>query len=56
MSLKSNIHRKLFGCDYFGWRYYCDNAVRRQRRDDKRRAKRKVRRERKRLDTEEDTV
>lgn len=46
--MKSNIHRKLFNPDYFGWHWYCKNAALRQKRDDKRMAKRVARRERKR--------
>ena len=47
MGMKSNIHRKLFHPDYFGWHWYCKNAARRQRRDDKQMAKKAARKNRK---------
>ena len=45
--MKSNIHRKLFNPDYFGWHWYCKNAARRQRKYDKQMAKKAARRNRK---------
>lgn len=45
--MKSNYHRKLFRPDYFGWRYYCDGAALRQKRSDKKQAKKAARIERK---------
>lgn len=50
--MKGNQHRKLFRPDYFGWYCYCDGARRRQRQSDKHIAKRKARRERKRVEAE----
>ena len=44
---KSNIHRKLYNPDYFGWHYYCFGARRRRRKYDKQRAKEAARHERK---------
>lgn len=46
--MKNNVHRKLYRCDYFGWRYYCPNAARRTRKFDKHQAKILARKERKR--------
>lgn len=51
--MKGNQHRKLFNPDYFGWRYYCQNAARRQKQYDKQQAKRAARRERKASATDE---
>lgn len=45
--MKGNHHRKLFNPDYFGWRFYCPGAIRRQRQSDKHLAKKAARRERK---------
>ena len=45
--MKGNYHRKLFSPDYFGWRFYCFGARRRQRQSDKHQAKKAARRERK---------
>ena len=42
--MKSNIHRKYYRPDYFGWFMYCQHAALNQKRFDKRQAKRKVRR------------
>lgn len=50
MAMKSNIHRKLFSPDYFGWKYYCDGAALRQKRSDKKAAKKVARKERKKID------
>ena len=44
MNMKSNIHRKLYRPDYFKWFMYCQHAALNQKRFDKRKAKRKVRR------------
>lgn len=44
---KNNNHKKLFGIDWFGRRYYCQNARLRQLRDDKKMAKKQARIERK---------
>ena len=46
--MKGNQHRKLYSPDYFGWRFYCFGARRRQKQSDKRAAKKAARRERKR--------
>lgn len=45
--MKGNQHRKLFNPDYFGWRYYCYGARRRQKKFDKQQAKVAARKERK---------
>jgi hypothetical protein len=45
--MKGNYHRKLFRPDYFGWHYYCDGAALRQKRSDKKQAKKAARKERK---------
>lgn len=42
--MKSNIHRKLFRCDYFAWLFYRSRASERQRRQDKHDARRRYRR------------
>lgn len=42
--MKSNIHRKYYKPDYFAWFRYCQHAALNQKRFDKQRAKRKVRR------------
>ena len=42
--MKSNIHRKYYRLDYFSWFMYCKHAALNQKRFDKRKAKRKVRR------------
>lgn len=52
--MKSNIHRKLFSPDYFGWRYYCKNAARRQKHSDKQMAKKAARKARKTMEVDED--
>lgn len=53
-TMKSNIHRKLFSPDYFGWRYYCKNAARRQKHSDKQMAKKAARKARKTMEVDED--
>jgi len=53
--MKNNDHRKLYRPDYFGWRYYCQKAALRQRRYDKKRAKKAARTERKNEIREADT-
>lgn len=52
--MKGNQHKKLFNPDYFGWKYYCDGARRRQKQSDKHIAKRTARRERKKIEAEGD--
>ena len=47
MSEKGNSYRKLFHCDYFAWRFYCDHARRGTKRTDKRRAIKAARKARK---------
>lgn len=41
--MKSNFHRKIFNPDYFAWHCYCKGAALRQKRSDKKTAKRAVR-------------
>ena len=55
--MKNNYHRALFHPDYFGWHYYCDGAARRQKRSDKKQAKKAARIDRKKIseDDEDET-
>ena len=41
--MKSNEYRKHFRADKFGWKYYVDNAARRQRKFDKQQTKKRFR-------------
>ena len=51
--MNSNIHRKLFNPDYFGWRWYCKNAARRQKHSDKHMAKKAARKARKTMEVDD---
>lgn len=46
--MKSNEYKKYFRADKWGWKYYVDNAARRQRRFDKKQSKRRFRQKSKR--------
>lgn len=51
--MKGNQHRKLYRCDYWGWRWYCSTAALSVKRWDKRKAKKAARIDRKRIEERE---
>lgn len=51
--MKGNQHKRLYIPDYFGWHWYCDGAALRQKRFDKRIARKKARIARKKAAKEE---